>query len=96
MFTLARSAARGWRMLRGHKHIPDLMKGIRFIDGIDERTLTFGDQTLAATAGSLPHIEQMAKSLTFVAYILNHFLFSTYCGFPNPIPSQMRSLHVYA
>lgn len=50
MFKLAQSAAKGWRKLRGHKLIPDLIKGIRFIDGIDERTIKPGNQTLTDSA----------------------------------------------
>ena len=36
LFKLAQSAAKGWRKLRGHQHIPDLIQGIRFIDGVNE------------------------------------------------------------
>lgn len=39
LFKLAQSASRGWRKLRGHQHIPELIKGIRFINGINEQTL---------------------------------------------------------
>lgn len=40
IFKLAESASRGWRKLRGHQHIPELIKGIRFIDGVSEELLT--------------------------------------------------------
>lgn len=36
IFKLAQSAAKGWRKLPGHQHIPHLRQGIRFIDGISE------------------------------------------------------------
>lgn len=36
MFKLAQSASKGWRKLRGHQHIPDLLQGVRFIDGVNE------------------------------------------------------------
>lgn len=39
MFKLAQSASKGWRKLRGHQHIPDLIRGVRFIDGINEHHL---------------------------------------------------------
>lgn len=34
MFKLAESAARGWRLLNGHKLLPDVLQGIPFKDGI--------------------------------------------------------------
>ena len=39
MFKLAQSAEKGWRKLRGHHHIPDLLRGIKFIDGVNENQL---------------------------------------------------------
>ena len=39
LFKLAQSASRGWRKLRGHQHMPDLIKGVNFIDGVNEQTL---------------------------------------------------------
>jgi len=39
MFKLAQSAAKGWRKLRGHTHLKDLLRGVRFIDGENEHTL---------------------------------------------------------
>ena len=39
MFKLAQSASKGWRKLRGHKHIPDLIQGVRFIDGKNENNI---------------------------------------------------------
>ena len=38
-FKLAQSAAKGWRKLRGHTHLKDLLRGVRFIDGENEHTL---------------------------------------------------------
>lgn len=38
MFKLAQSAAKGWRKLRGHTHLKDLLRGVRFIDGENEHT----------------------------------------------------------
>jgi transposase-like protein len=43
MFKLAQSASKGWRKLRGHQHIPDLVRGIKFIDGINENQLKQDD-----------------------------------------------------
>ena len=39
MFKLAQSASKGWRKLRGHKHIPDLIQGVRFVDGMNENDI---------------------------------------------------------
>ena len=39
MFKLAQSASKGWRKLRGHHHIPDLIRGVKFIDGVNENQL---------------------------------------------------------
>ena len=39
IFKLAQSAAKGWRKLRGHQHIPELIKGVRFIDGVIEQSV---------------------------------------------------------
>ena len=39
MFKLAQSASKGWRKLRGHTHLKDLLRGVRFIDGENEHTL---------------------------------------------------------
>lgn len=40
MFKLAQSAEKKWRKLRGHQHIPDLIQGIKFINGINENQVT--------------------------------------------------------
>lgn len=45
MFKLAQSAEKGWRKLRGHQHIPDLVRGVRFIDGVNETQLKEEDHT---------------------------------------------------
>jgi transposase-like protein len=37
---LAMSAQKRWRRLRGFKQIADVVDGVRFIDGVDERTLS--------------------------------------------------------
>jgi len=34
VFKLAQSAEKRWRRLNGHQLIPDVIRGIRFIDGI--------------------------------------------------------------
>jgi len=44
MFKLAQSAEKGWRKLRGHQHIPDLIRGVRFIDGVNEHQLKEEDR----------------------------------------------------
>jgi len=38
-FKLVRSAEWHWRRLNGHQHIPEVIKGIRFIDGIKEQEI---------------------------------------------------------
>jgi putative transposase len=37
---LAMSAQKGWRRLRGFKQLDDVINGVQFIDGIDERELS--------------------------------------------------------
>jgi transposase-like protein len=49
LFKLAQSAAKGWRRLRGHHHIRDLIQGVRFIDGISELNLKDKESTAAKT-----------------------------------------------
>jgi transposase-like protein len=49
MFKLAQSASKGWRKLRGHHHIPDLIRGVKFIDGVNENQLTDEDIKLSQT-----------------------------------------------
>ncbi len=39
MFKLAQSASKGWKKLRGHHHIPDIIRGAKFIDGVNEQQL---------------------------------------------------------
>ena len=34
VFKLAESASRRWRKLNGHELIPDVIAGVRFVDGI--------------------------------------------------------------
>jgi len=34
VFRLAQSAEKRWRRLNGHQLIPDVIRGVRFIDGI--------------------------------------------------------------
>jgi putative transposase len=50
MFKLAQSASKGWRKLRGHQHIPDLIHGVKFIDGVNETHLK--DEELKASQTS--------------------------------------------
>ena len=47
MFKLAQSASKKWRKLRGHHHIPELIRGVRFVDGISEHQLE--DEELTTT-----------------------------------------------
>jgi transposase-like protein len=49
MFKLAQSASKGWRKLRGHQHIPDLLRGVRFIDGVNEHHLKEEDSRPSQT-----------------------------------------------
>jgi transposase-like protein len=43
MFKLAQSAAKGWRKLRGHHHIPELIRGVKFVDGVNENHINEED-----------------------------------------------------
>ena len=36
VFKLGQSAAKGWLRLRGHRRLPDVMRGVKFIDGVSE------------------------------------------------------------
>ncbi|MEO2025757.1 MAG: hypothetical protein ABGZ23_07730 [Fuerstiella sp.] len=49
MFKLAQSASKGWRKLRGHHHIPDIIRGVKFIDGINEHQLKEEELTASQT-----------------------------------------------
>ena len=46
VFRLGLSAEKGWRKLRGFKRLADVINGVKFIDGIDEKTIE--DQRSAA------------------------------------------------
>ena len=58
LFKLAQSAAKGWRKLRGHQHIPDLIQGIRFIDGVNEHHVKQQDTSSPKTRTT--HTETVA------------------------------------
>ena len=58
MFKLAQSASRGWRKLRGHTHLKDLLRGVRFIDGQNEHTLK--EQKLQRSSENNPSKETAA------------------------------------
>lgn len=58
MFKLAQSASKKWRKLRGHHHIPDLLRGVKFIDGISEHQLN--EETLAPSQTSTIQTEIVA------------------------------------
>jgi len=49
MFKLAQSAEKGWRKLRGHQHLPDLIRGVKFIDGVNENLLKEEDHKPSPT-----------------------------------------------
>jgi hypothetical protein len=40
MHQLAMSAQKRWRRLRGFRQLADVVAGVNFIDGIDERTIS--------------------------------------------------------
>ena len=46
VFRLGLSAEKGWRKLRGFKRLAEVINGMKFIDGIDEKTIE--DQRSAA------------------------------------------------
>jgi len=52
MFKLAQSAERKWRKLRGHQHIPDLIRGVKFIDGVNENEVT-ADELKPSITGTI-------------------------------------------
>lgn len=58
LFKLAQSAEKGWRKLRGHQHIPDLIQGIRFIDGVNEHHVKQQDAATPKTRTT--HTETVA------------------------------------
>ena len=58
MFKLAQSAEKGWRKLRGHHHIPDLIQGVKFIDGVNENQLK--DEELKSSQTSTIQTEIVA------------------------------------
>ncbi|MEZ6043969.1 MAG: IS256 family transposase [Planctomycetaceae bacterium] len=58
IFKLAQSAAKGWRKLRGHQHIPELIKGVRFIDGINEQSVD--ELNSSTTKSHTTHTEVVA------------------------------------
>jgi len=58
LFKLAQTASKCWRKLRGHQHIPELIQGIRFIDGISEHTLN--DTRSSAGKSPASHTEIVA------------------------------------
>ncbi len=39
VFKLGLSAENGWRKLRGFRRLAEVIKGVKFIDGIDEKTI---------------------------------------------------------
>ena len=39
VFKLGLSAEKGWRKLRGFRQLADVINGVKFIDGIDEKTI---------------------------------------------------------
>lgn len=39
VFKLGLSAEKGWRKLRGFRRLADVVKGVKFIDGVDEETI---------------------------------------------------------
>ena len=49
IFKLAQSASKGWRKLRGHHHLPDLIQGVKFVDGVNENHCNEEDNTSALT-----------------------------------------------
>lgn len=40
MHQLAMSAQKRWRQLRGFRHLADVIAGVKFIDGVDARTIS--------------------------------------------------------
>lgn len=49
MFKLALCASKKWRKLRGHHHIPKLIQGVKFIDGVSEHQIKDEELTPSQT-----------------------------------------------
>ena len=49
MFKLAQSASKKWRKLRGHHHIPELLRGVKFIDGVSAQQIKEEELTPSQT-----------------------------------------------
>lgn len=49
MFKLAQSASKKWRKLRGHHHIPELIRGVKFVDGVSENQIKEEELTPSQT-----------------------------------------------
>jgi hypothetical protein len=39
VFRLGLSAEKGWRKLRGFRRLAEVINGLKFLDGIDEKTI---------------------------------------------------------
>ena len=42
VYKLAMSAQKGWRRLRGFRQLTHVIEGVKFIDGVDARTIEQG------------------------------------------------------
>ena len=42
VFKLGQSAERGWLRLRGYRRLGDVMRGVKFIDGVSEKEVNKG------------------------------------------------------
>ena len=69
-FQLAQSAAKGWQKLRGHHHIPDLIRGVQFVDGINEHQLREKPLITSQTEQFKPKAspEQLSSNTTFATH----------------------------
>jgi len=54
IFKLAQCAEKGWRKLRGHQHIPELIRGIHFIDGVSEHSINNHNSTTTKPLHLIP------------------------------------------
>lgn len=59
IFKLAQSAEKGLRKIRGHRDIPEFIKGIRFIVGVNEHSINDRNSTTTKN----PYISYRSRRL---------------------------------
>lgn len=86
MFKLAQSTSKNWRRLRGHDHFPELMRGVKFIDGIPVRLSHF------YAASSIRRVKWLMYFLTFGGMSgVDKFVFIMLCRVSERKPASMSA-----